>query len=459
MGEFVLGWEEWVALPELGLPALRAKTDTGAKTSALHARAIEPFGPIEKPRVRFLVQPWPERPDVELVCAAPFLGLKEVTSSNGETELRHFISTRIRIGGREWETTLSLADRSRMRYRMLLGRAALGEHVRIDPSRSFLQSELSYDLYAQASTAEVRRPLRIALLTQDPGNYSCRALIAAAERRDHVIEALETRACAINVNADRPEVVVDGKALPHFDAVIPRIGAGITQYGCAVVRQFEATGAYVLNSAAAIAASRDKLATHQILTRAGVAMPITAVGTAGVEADQIIAIVGGAPLVVKLIRGSQGRGVVLAETPQAARSVIGAFQDLDAEFLVQEFVAEAQGADIRLVVVGGKVAAAMKRQARAGDFRSNLHRGGTASVEKPSKEEREIAVRAARIMGLDVAGVDLLRTQQGPKILEVNSSPGLQGIERATQVDVAGAIIAHIERRLRPHLVKRKAAA
>lgn len=458
MAEFILGWEEWVALPELGIPAVLAKTDTGARTSALHAAQIEPFGPAARPRVRFLVQPWPERPDVEIVCAAPLVDRREVTSSNGDTELRYIVKTQLSVGGRVWEAEVSLADRARMRYRMLLGRAALGEDVRVDPHRSFVQAALSYDVYARAEHAPVRRPLRIALLTQDPKNYSCRRLIEAAEARDHVIEAIETRRCSMNINADRPEVHYDGKPLPRFDALIPRIGVKITQYGCAVVRQFAMTGAYCLNAADAILASRDKLAAHQALARFGVPMPVTAFASPGTDVDHVIGIVGGAPLVVKLLQASQGRGVVLAETQQAARSVIGAFQDLDAEFLVQEFVSEAGGADVRLFVLGGRVVAAMKRQAKPGEFRSNLHRGGSAEPIVPTREEREIAVRAARIMGLEVAGVDVLRAQSGPKVLEVNSSPGLQGIEGAVKQDIAGMIMDHLESRLRPSVRRRRAA-
>jgi len=400
--------------------------------------------------VRFIVQPWPERPDVEIVCSAPLVGRREVTSSNGESEWRYVISTVLRLGERDWPIEITLTNRGGMRYSMLLGRRALGE-ARVDPSRSCLQARLSYDVYAsEPATPKVPRPLRIALLTHEAGNYSCKRLVEAAEARGHVIEALETRRCLMNINAERPEVHYEDRVLPRFDAVIPRIGAGITQYGCAVVRQFAMTGAYCLNTADAIAVSRDKLLAHQMLARFGVGMPVTAFASAATDLAHVMEIVGGAPLVVKLLQGSQGRGVVLAESDQAARSVISAFQDLDAPFLVQEFVAEAKGADIRLLVVGGKVVAAMKRQARAGEFRSNLHRGGTAEPVKPTREEKDAAIRAVRIMGLQVAGVDLLRSKTGPKILEVNSSPGLKGVEAVTGEDIAGLIIRHIEKRVAP---------
>lgn len=456
--EFELGWEEWAALPELGIPAILAKTDTGALTSALHAYAIEPFGSLERPLVRFIVQPWPERPDVEVVCSAPLIDRREVTSSNGESELRYVIRSLVQLGDRAWPIDITLTNRGGMRYSMLLGRRALGE-ARVDPSRSCLQSRLSYEVYAaDPATPTVKRALRIALLTHEPQNYSCRRLVDAAESRGHVIEALETRRCLMNINAQRPEVHYEDRVLPRFDAVIPRIGAGVTQYGCAVVRQFAMTGAYCLNTADAIAVSRDKLQAHQLLARFGVGMPVTAFASAATDLAHVMEIVGGAPLVVKLLQGSQGRGVVLAESEQAARSVISAFQDLDAPFLVQEFVAEAKGADIRLLVVGGKVVAAMKRQAKQGEFRSNLHRGGSAEPVKPTREEKDAAIRAVRLMGLQVAGVDLLRSKTGPKILEVNSSPGLKGVETVTGEDIAGLIIHHLEKRLAPPVRRRRGA-
>lgn len=455
MSELDLGWEEWAALPELGVPAILAKTDTGAFTSALHAYAIEPFGPIGRPLVRFVVQPWPGRPDIEIVCSAPLLGRREITSSNGDSAWRHVISTMVQIGTRSWPIEITLADRTGMRYHMLLGRRALAD-VRVDPSQSCLQGILGYGLYAKSAPPPVKRSLRIALLTQEAENYSCKRLIAAAEARGHVIEALETRRCFMNINSAKPEVHYEDRVLPRFDAIIPRIGPGITQYGCAVVRQFAMTGAHCLNSADAIAVSRDKLLAHQILARYGVPMPVTVFASAATDVAAILPIVGGVPLVIKLLQASQGRGVVLAESEAAARSVIGAFQDMEANILVQQFVAEAKGADIRLLVIGGKVITAIKRQAQNGDFRSNLHRGGKAEPIRPTKEEKELAVRAARIMGLEAAGVDILRAHDGPKILEVNSSPGLKGIESVTGENIADHMIAHLEKRLSQGRRRRK---
>lgn len=446
------GWEEWVALPDLGLPAIRAKVDTGARTSALHAFGIEPFGPVSRPRVRFGVHPIPGRPDIEVACAARLVGRREVMSSNGEAELRFVIGAKLEVAGRRIPIEVSLTNRDAMAYRMLIGRQALeAAGAVVDPTRGLLQPRLSYRVYdAITKKPQPPRPLRLALLTQNPSNYSSRRLIEAARARDHTIEAVETSRCYLNIDVRKPEVLYDGSVLPHFDAVIPRIGAPLTAYGLAVVRQFEMTGAWCLNRAASIGAARDKLHALQVMARKGVAMPVTAFAKSPKDTDHVLGVVGGAPLVVKLLQGSQGRGVVLAETAQAASSVISAFRDLEADILVQEFVAEAGGSDVRCFVIGGQVVAAMRRQAKLGDFRSNLHQGGAAWPVKITEAERDLALRAVRALGLQVAGVDILRAADGPKVIEVNASPGLQGIEQASGKDIAAMIIRHIERRVRP---------
>ena len=447
---FVLGWEEWAAFPGLGLPAIKAKVDTGARTSALHAVSIEPFGPVDKPQVRFIMHPVPDRPEVEVTCAAPAVDRREVTSSNGETELRWVIEARVKIGEREWPIEVTLTNRETMQYRMLLGRAAILDDMVVSPTTSCAQGELGYELYKDFPRRKpVKRPLRIAILTREPKNYSSQRLKEAAEARGHVAEMINTARCTMAINALSPAVFYDGRKLPRYDAVIPRIGASLTDYGMAVLRQFEMTGAYILNSAPAIGASRDKLYAHQVLARAGIGMPTTAFAHSPKDTKNLISHVGGAPLVVKLLESTQGKGVVLAETAKAAESVIDAFRGLEANFIVQEFVKEAAGEDIRALVVGGKVVAAMKRKAQAGEFRSNLHRGGEAMRVKLTKEERATALRAAKAMGLAVAGVDLLRSDTGPKVLEVNSSPGLEGIEKTSGKDVAGLLIDHIEAHVR----------
>ncbi|MCA0922260.1 30S ribosomal protein S6--L-glutamate ligase [Pseudooceanicola nanhaiensis] len=460
MSQFTLGWEEWLALPGLGLPAIHAKVDTGARTSALHAFAIEPFGPADKPMVRFAIHPDPHDPELEIICSAPLKDRREVTSSNGETELRFVIETEVAMGGRSWPIEVTLTDRGSMAYRMLLGRSALAEDMVVTPSQSFCQPELSFGEYRDMPRHKRhRRALRLAVLTREPRNYSTRRLIEAAEARGHTMEVIDTTRCYMNIHAVGGEVHYDGRRLPHYDAVIPRIGASITNYGTAVVRQFESMGTYCLAGSEGITVSRDKLHAHQVLARHRIGTPTTAFARSPKDSGNVISLVGGAPLVLKLLESTQGKGVVLAETQKAAESVISAFQGLKADFLVQNFVKEAAGEDIRCLVVGGKVVAAMRRRGQPDEFRSNLHQGGTAEYVRISKEERDTAQRAARAMKLDAAGVDLLRGQDGPKVLEVNSSPGLEGIEAVSKKDIAGLIIQHIEGKVAPKAPRRSRTA
>lgn len=296
--------------------------------------------------------------------------------------------------------------------------------------------------------------MKIVVLSRNRRLYSTRRLAEAGELRGHEMRVVDTTKCYMDIASHRPSVYYRGEKLEGVDAVIPRIGASITYYGAAVLRQFEVMGAYPLNESVAITRSRDKLRSLQILARAGIGLPLTGFAHSVDDTQALIKLVGGAPLVVKLLEGTQGKGVVLAETHQAAESLIDAFRELHANFLVQEFIKEAGGADIRCLVIGDKVVASMRRQAKEGEFRSNLHRGGTAKLVKLTPEERSTAVRAARKMGLNVAGVDLLRSNHGPVIMEVNSSPGLEGIESATAKDVADQIIQFIEKEARPHRTK-----
>jgi ribosomal protein S6--L-glutamate ligase len=288
--------------------------------------------------------------------------------------------------------------------------------------------------------------MKIAILSQDSSLYSTKRLKEAGEKRGHEMKIVNYLRCYMNITSHKPTVVYGGKTLENFDAIIPRIGASKTFYGLAVVRQFEVMGVFSANESQAISRSRDKLRCVQILAREGIGLPVTGFAHDTEDIDGLIETVGGAPLVIKLLEGTQGIGVVLAETYQAAKSVIQAFKGLNANILVQEFIKEAGGADIRCFVVGNKVVAAMKRQGPEGDFRSNLHRGGKAEKIKLTPEERSTAIRSAKAMGLRVAGVDLLRSNHGPVVMEVNSSPGLEGIEKASQVDVADKIIDFIEK-------------
>jgi len=292
--------------------------------------------------------------------------------------------------------------------------------------------------------------MKIALLSRNKRLYSSRRLIEAAESRGHEVQVIDVLRCYMNIASAKPSVHLEGEPLVGFDAVIPRIGASVTAYGTAVIRQFEMMGVYPLIESVALARSRDKLRALQLISRKGIGLPITGFANKPGDSKDLIKMVGGAPLVIKLLEGTQGIGVVLAETNKAAESVIEAFMGVHANILVQEFIEEAGGSDIRCLVVGGKVVAAMRRQAPEGEFRSNLHRGGSASLVKITPEERATAVASAKILGLSVAGVDLLRSSRGPLVMEVNSSPGLEGIESASGKDVAGIIIEYLEKNAKP---------
>ena len=287
--------------------------------------------------------------------------------------------------------------------------------------------------------------MKIAVLSRNPKLYSTRRLVEAARSRGHEVRILDVLRCYMNITSARPTIHYKGEKLEEFDAVIPRIGASVTFYGAAVLRQFEMMGVYPLNESVAITRSRDKLRALQLLSRKGVGLPVTGFANKPDDIDDLIKMVGGAPLVIKLLQGTQGIGVVLTETNKAAESVIESFLGLKASALVQEFISESRGSDIRCFVIGEKVVAAMQRQAEEGEFRSNLHRGGSAKLIKITSLERETAVSAARTMGLNVCGVDILRSNHGPVVMEVNSSPGLEGIENATGKDIAGMIIKFIE--------------
>jgi ribosomal protein S6--L-glutamate ligase len=287
--------------------------------------------------------------------------------------------------------------------------------------------------------------MKILILSRNASLYSTEALVNAAKARGHDVRVVDYLRCYMNITSHKPRIYVDGEEIVA-DAIIPRIAARHTFYGNAVVRQFEMMSVFSLNDSVAIARSRDKLRSLQILAKRGIGLPVTGFAHHTDATGELIKMCGGAPLVIKLLEGTQGVGVVLAETTNAAESVVEAFKGLNANILVQEFIKEADGADIRCVVVGGKVVASMKRQAAAGEFRSNLHRGGSAEKVKISPAERSVAISAAKAMGLNVAGVDLLRSNHGPVVMEVNSSPGLEGIEQSSKKDVAGMIIEFIER-------------
>lgn len=290
--------------------------------------------------------------------------------------------------------------------------------------------------------------MNLIILSRNQGLYSTRRLVEAAQERGHQVEVIDHLKCSVVMEQGNPGIIYKGRMISGVDAVIPRIGASVTFYGTAIVRQFETMGAFSAVKSQAISRSRDKLRTMQILSKSGIGMPKTAFAYHPKDVDELIKEVGGTPLIIKLLEGTQGIGVVLAETRNTAKSAIEAFYGLDANIMIQEFIKESGGSDIRAFVVDGKVVGAMKRQGKEGEFRSNLHRGGKGRVIKLSREEKEAALQACKILGLDIAGVDMLMSNRGPLILEVNSSPGLEGIEGATGVNIAGKIIEYIERNL-----------
>ncbi len=296
--------------------------------------------------------------------------------------------------------------------------------------------------------------MKVGILSRNPELYSTRRLVEAAQQRGHEVLVIDPLRCYMTIASQSPSIHYKGEPLEGFGAIIPRIGASITFYGTAVVRQFEMMDVYCVNESVAISRSRDKLRSLQLLSRKGLGLPVTGFAHSTKYTQDLINLAGGAPLVIKLLEGTQGIGVVLAETGKAAESVIEAFRGLKAHILVQEFIKEAGGADIRCFVVGNKVVASMMRKGKEGEFRSNIHRGGSATTVRLTPEERSTAVRAAQVMGLNVAGVDILRSNHGPVIMEVNSSPGLEGIEKATGKDIAGTIFEFIEKNAAPGKTK-----
>ncbi len=298
--------------------------------------------------------------------------------------------------------------------------------------------------------------MKIAMLSRNPELYSHRRMKEAAEARGHEFDIINTTRCYMNIASRRPEIYYNGEMLPKYDAVIPRIGASVTFYGMAVVRQFEMMGVYCLNKSIAIGRSRDKLRSMQLMAREGIGLPVTTFAHDPKQTDEVVRLAGGAPVVIKLLEGTQGVGVVLADSDRSAKSIIEAFRGAKINIMAQEFIKEAKGTDIRAFVIGGKVVAAMMRSGAEGEFRSNLHRGGSAALAKISPEERSTAIRAAKTMGLSVCGVDMLRSNHGPVVMEVNSSPGIEGIEKATGKDVATMIIAYIEKNADPSKARAK---
>jgi ribosomal protein S6--L-glutamate ligase len=451
MDKIIVGNEEWCALPDLGVPAIRARVDSGAKTSAIHAANIQRFEKDGQDWVRFEVLPLQKNSNVVIKKECPIHDVRRIKNTSGILEQRYVIRTTLSLGGVSWPIQVNLANRDAMGYRMLLGREAMLDRLLVDPAGSMHLRDVSNE-ELQSFYADFKKDfssLNIGVLASNPELYSNRRLMEAGEERGHNMSFLNIKHCYLKLDSTNPEVHYrGGSVLTELDAVIPRIRPSISFYGCAVVRQFEAMGTMVLNTSQAITQSRDKLFASQQFAKHGLGMPVTGVANSPLDTNELIKMVGGAPMIVKLLEGTQGKGVVLAETKKAGESLINAFKSLNANLLVQEFIQEARGEDIRCFVVDNKVVASMMRQAAPGEFRANIHQGGKALAVKITPEEKKLALKATKILGLDVAGVDIIRGEKGPMLLEVNSSPGLQGIESVSEKDIAGSMIRSIEKKL-----------
>ncbi|GLU44287.1 30S ribosomal protein S6--L-glutamate ligase [Allomuricauda sp. NBRC 101325] len=448
----ILGTEEWCRFEDMGIPAIKARVDSGAKTSSIQANKIKIFSKGLEQWVRFEVNPLQDNRSISILCQAKLVDTRNVKSSQGISEERPVVKTHVNIGGDIHEIELTLANRDTMEYRMLLGREAINERYLVDPSKSFCQGDISdedldkkYKPYMPEKSG-----LTIGLLASNPELYSNKRIVEAGEMRGHKVVFLNVEHAYMKLDASTPEIRYrGGNILDQFDAVIPRIKPAVTFYGCALLRQFDTLGVYCLNSADSISKSRDKLFASQLFSKNDIHIPITGFAKSPMDTKDLIRMVNGAPLIIKLLESTQGKGVVLAETNKAAESVINAFKSVQTNILVQEFIKEANGQDIRCFVVNGKVVASMQRQAQKGEFRANIHQGGAASKIKITAEERKLAIKAAKVFNLAVAGVDIIRSNKGPLLLEVNSSPGLEGIENTTGKDIANIMIETIERKLK----------
>jgi len=448
----MVGSEEWCVFGDLGIPAIKARTDSGAKTSSIHANNVELIHRGTEEWVNFEVNPIQANKSIVVTCQAKVHAKRIVKSSSGISEQRYVIVTPVTIGEETFEIEVTLANRDFMEFRMLLGREALiGKYV-INPGEAQIQQAFSKEDIDEKYSHLIKEKtgLKIALLASNKNLYSNKRIMEAGKARGHEVVFLNVEQAYMKFDPSEPQVRYrGGNIVDAFDAIIPRIKPSVTFYACALLRQFDFMGAYCLNSAEAITQSRDKLMATQVFAKNEINIPITGFAKSPLDTKDLIKMVNGAPLIIKLLESTQGKGVVLAETEKAAESVINAFKSVETNILVQEFIKEANGQDIRCFVVNGKVVASMQRQAAKGEFRANIHQGGTASRIKITTEERKLAIKAAKILDLPVAGVDIIRSNKGPLLLEVNSSPGLEGIENATGLDIANIMIESIEKKLK----------
>ena len=448
----IIGSEEWCSFENFGIPAIKARVDSGAKTSSIQANNIKPFYKDTEEWVSFEVNPLQENRSITIKCEAKIYAKRTVKSSMGISEERIVVKTLTTMGSDSFEIELTLANRDSMEFRMLIGREALQNRFLVNPSVTNLLPEITQEELDRkyAAYKKEKTGLKIALLASNPLLFSNKRLMEAGRARGHEMVFLNVEQAYMKFDAKEPQIRYrGGNIVDDFDAIIPRIKPSVTFYACALLRQFDAMGTYCLNSADAITQSRDKLLATQLFAKNDIHIPITGFANSPLDTKDLVKMVNGAPLIIKLLESTQGKGVVLAETTKAAESVINAFKSVKTNILVQEFIKEANGQDIRCFVVNGKVVASMQRQAEKGEFRANIHQGGTASTIKITTEERKLAIKAAKILDLPVAGVDIIRSNKGPLLLEVNSSPGLEGIEGATGLDIANIMMESIEKKLK----------
>ena len=452
MEKALIGSQEWCSFENLNIPSIKARIDSGAKTSSIQSTNIKKFKKGKESWVSFDVNPIQDNLSIVVHCESKIVDVRIVKSSSGITDKRFVIMEKVQIGNNSFEIELTLANRDGMDFRMLLGREAMKDRFIVDPSKHYLTSQITDEELEKkySHLLHEKSGLSIGLLATDKSLYSNKRLMEAGKARGHEMYFYNIQQCYMRLDTVTPEVRYrGGSIIQDLDAIIPRIRPSMTFYGCALLRQFHSIGTYCLNSDTAISQSRDKLFSSQLFSANDIQIPITGFAKSPLDTKDLINMVGGAPLVIKLLQSAQGKGVVSAETDKAAESVINAFKSLQANILVQEFIKEAAGKDLRCFVVNGKVVASIERSAPKGEFRSNIHMGGTAKKIKITQEERRLAMKAAKILNLAVAGVDIIRSNKGPLLLEVNSSPGLEGIETATGKDIANEMIMAIEKKLK----------
>lgn len=452
MEKALIGSQEWCSFENLNIPSIKARIDSGAKTSSIQSTNIKKFKKGKESWVSFDVNPIQDNLSIVVHCESKIVDVRIVKSSSGITDKRFVIMEKVQIGNNSFEIELTLANRDGMDFRMLLGREAMKDRFIVDPSKHYLTSQITEEELEKkySHLLHEKSGLSIGLLATDKSLYSNKRLMEAGKARGHEMYFYNIQQCYMRLDTVTPEVRYrGGSIIQDLDAIIPRIRPSMTFYGCALLRQFHSIGTYCLNSDTAISQSRDKLFSSQLFSANDIQIPITGFAKSPLDTKDLINMVGGAPLVIKLLQSAQGKGVVSAETDKAAESVINAFKSLQANILVQEFIKEAAGKDLRCFVVNGKVVASIERSAPKGEFRSNIHMGGIAKKIKITLEERRLAIKAAKILNLAVAGVDIIRSNKGPLLLEVNSSPGLEGIETATGKDIANEMIMAIEKKLK----------